>query len=68
VPEECHHEDDHGEEMCGLEEFIAKVSADSISRDPHIDRLSHRDLPDYTVRCKGKPGLENNCNNACPVE
>lgn len=67
MPKECQHEYHDSDEMCRFEEFIAKIFVYQ-SAMFFVLMVFYRYSPDYTVRSKGKPGLDKECNDASPIE
>lgn len=70
MPEKNYHKNNSGKEMRRLKEFVAEISMRYIS---HVfiknafPAFVHY-IPNHTVGCKGKPGLENQRNDASPVK
>ena len=66
MPEEDYHENNYGEEVCRFEELVTEMSMIRQSYDPESRILVH--LPDHAVGRKGKPSLEDECDDTSPIE
>jgi hypothetical protein len=66
VPEEDYHENNDGEEVCRFKEFVTEMSM--IRQTYDFESRIQVHLPDHAMRRKGKPSLEDECDDTSPIE